>query len=903
MVNERQYFIDGFFNGFLPNVKSVFFEQRFKKLSTYLILLLFIIILPISAILFLFFAYEKDISSIREIQGFLQEQNIKNIKPSTKISELKLKLNKERVWQNRVFFFSLIDENLSNALDRAQHAHAEARAIPMLLMFLEENIDNFCHIKDVELILDAFNVYLMIIGKERFNKHQVSAWYLSRINQIESFSGIQPEIIKEILDKIDVEMFRDVKLHDELYFRTIEKFRSANFPKLLFDSAINKSKEGRPFMVADFISQEFLYIFDKKLSEVQVPYIFTTEGYSKYMKYQTHVFNKMITVEHFYSLLDIGSLEELIQQTNYLYINKYIDSWNQFLSKVNLREFEKLDECLAVLRNISLDIYSMFEFSQLINKKFFVPDHEELDNIQKGFAVQISKEEYQAISYRIENATKYKSLDAKSMATLREKFFDTIRELTQYTAQVVDSPDQGFAAFNAVKDFENSKDNVLKKALEVTYILPEPISHLFLELINNIIDLLYHNAAGYINKNVNDYVSYWDHLNTSINLKKSINLVEYLAIIKNISADPGIISLFKLLDVVCLTSDIDAADSSLLEKQAMKSGQKAYHDALYRTADIIERVAIDGNLSGVKAKFLESTQSLTQYLAQIINSPDQGFAAFNAMKDFENSKDSVVKKALVQAYSLPANLGTIYQGLINNMVVLLYEAAEVYINQKWNEQVYKFYSQNLYTKYPFNKNNYSDPVLLSDFINFFATKGILENFTREYLTLKNVLIREDALAFIRFSESIKKSWFNKAGQLEVKFNIAPIQMGTNLSKVNFNLLNQNIQFTKDKYEIYELSWPNKEPEFAKIEFADNKKYVSSKYYEGQWSWYKSLGLDNFKQSDLVKTLQNNTIESPLGSIQFSINFSNEILLLSDGIAVLPGKVLETTTTRSFYADE
>jgi len=72
---------------------------------------------------------------------------------------------------------------------------------------------------------------------------------------------------------------------------------------------------------------------------------------------------------------------------------------------------------------------------------------------------------------------------------------------------------------------------------------------------------------------------------------------------------------------------------------------------------------------------------------------------------------------------------------------------------------------------------------------------------------------------------------------------------------------------------------------------DSKNYTATQYYEGEWAWYKILGLDNVEQMNQVKTLQKNVLNSPLGKFEFSLNFNKEILLLNENVPILPLKMV------------
>ena len=899
MINNSQYFVEEFIKNFLPNTKNIFFQKYFKKISVYLTLLLLALIIPSMIIFMILFAYNDNITVMKSTKKFLIERAYKKNNTFEQIQDLEDVLGKYfDDWKNKIFFLSFIDDDLSAELKKAEYINLESKVVPMLVIFIEESLNNDRHGVDIETLMEEFNNYLMIIGKEPFNKQQVISWYMTRLSNLSSFSGVKADLIKKVLNNLDKESFKNIEFDNDLYIKILNQFNRVNLPSLIFESIVTKFKGNPAFKIDDYISPEFMKIYSGEFQKSSVPFMYTKEGYDKYIKFQEKIFNKILLITHFNENLDIDDFKEIIKETNEIYLNNYVLYWSNYLSKVNFKRINHIKSVLPILKNISLDIFPLFKFSQIINKKFFIIDHKSLDKMQKSYSVQISKEEYEMIPYRIKNSLNYKLLDTKSISSLQEKFFVQVRSLIEYISPVVNNEDAQAIAFNMIKEFENTKESELKKALEITYTLPEPIAHLYQDLITNLVSLLYKEAAGFINKNCDKYKLHRNHFKFKIN---QINELDgYLIILKNISFDHDISELFKIFRLNSSINTVNISQNNLPKI----ANRELYFAALKRLEGLIGSQSIESSsISNIQNQFLESAVSLVKNLLLVTDSISQESAAFNTIKEFESVKKSELKNALGIADILPEDLSRLYQNLLNNIITLLYNKAESYVNEKWQEEAYKFCYDNLYAKYPLSKGNYNQQIKLGDFKELFSKNGILENFSKKYLILQNIEITDEGTNFFKFAKLIQQNWFNQNGEIEIKFNLLPIQMDNKLSSIDMNLLGKNIQFTQRKMEPYLLLWPNVDVKYAKSVVTDSKNYTATQYYEGEWAWYKILGLDNVEQMNQIKTLQKNVLNSPLGKFEFSLNFNKEILLLNENVPILPLRILKIVDNKDFYANK
>ena len=156
-----------------------------------------------------------------------------------------------------------------------------------------------------------------------------------------------------------------------------------------------------------------------------------------------------------------------------------------------------------------------------------------------------------------------------------------------------------------IRDFESAQNTELKKALEITYTLPEPIAHLYRELIINIVSLLYKEAANFINMNCSKYILHRDNFKFKIN--KISGLDGYLTILKDISFDNDISELFKIfqLNSSINTKNIDRKNTPKIANRIL------YLDSLKRLENLIGSKSIEGSTtSNIQNQFIENIMNI-----------------------------------------------------------------------------------------------------------------------------------------------------------------------------------------------------------------------------------------------------------------------------------------------------
>lgn len=124
---------------------------------------------------------------------------------------------------------------------------------------------------------------------------------------------------------------------------------------------------------------------------------------------------------------------------------------------------------------------------------------------------------------------------------------------------------------------------------------------------------------------------------------------------------------------------------------------------------------------------------LNKFIGMFLVLNDNGQASFQYMRAFFNQiqyNDTLHNVGEV-AKHLPEPSATWVKQIHDDIWLSLQQTTKQYINQKWQENIYKTYQNEIENRYPFA--NYKEEVSIERFEEFFAPNGRIQYFFREYL--------------------------------------------------------------------------------------------------------------------------------------------------------------------------
>jgi type VI secretion system protein ImpL len=202
------------------------------------------------------------------------------------------------------------------------------------------------------------------------------------------------------------------------------------------------------------------------------------------------------------------------------------------------------------------------------------------------------------------------------------------------------------------------------------------------------------------------------------------------------------------------------------------------------------------------------------------------------------------------AKSSPEPIKGYLKALADNGWNLLIADTRQYINNVWSTIVVPEYQQHLHNRYPlYTKANAE--LSLDDFARFFAPKGTMDTFFKEYVEAfisdsedgwqwktingQKLALSDDALAAFIRANLIQKMFFNE-GQHHpnAHFTLTPTQLNNDLKNFTIILNGQRVEYHGPNQAPEHISWPGPQQTGVFIEVADNSDQKNQVGYPGLW---------------------------------------------------------------------
>jgi type VI protein secretion system component VasK len=693
-------FHDFFFKHHLPSLKKAFSrnQNRSQNKKVNQKQLILFMLLGITSLTFLFSSYLKNSKEFETISQFIKTSELNNTNVIANLIQLRSLINNN--WYDQLDSSFVMKEKVDNLINNVLSRHLELNIVPILYVTVEEDMKRQLNSENIENFINSFRVYSMFHNGTGFDHDYFKEYYLSSY-LLQDFNSRQ---LEEALININPVLLaqRSFQLNDELYLQAVARLNHPSVEKMFYNTMAKNMADKPLINLINTLPKHFFEIFDKKLYELSIPYIYSRKGYVETLSYQQEILRNATILAKYNKNVNLNNLKSTASAASSNYYNEYLSNYNHLLSEIKFKQLHRIDDALPLLKQISVNLH-------LVPKLF-----EQIDDL-----VLISGRQ-------------------GTLGVMQNEIFEK------------------------TKDFDSTLSNYLNE----------------------------------------DY----------------INLIP----LKN---------------------------------------------------------RLSPEILGELAK---NIKEVTKFITEISVATDINEICFEKALIFEKSDgDSPLKRAMEFSLLLPTPLDSIYNELINNLQFLLYKHASKYINSQWRI-LYDFYSEKIYSLYPFSTDNNTNYIDLKDFSNFFTKDGMLDNFISKYLVLKNLNVSGDGRQLLEYANSIKTHWFNEEGKLQIQFNIIPIKIDSNLQQLNLLIAGNRTTFTHDQLEAYSVIWPNPKQisGYAEAEFINNKNHRYGRSYPGVWSWYKLLELDKVHGHIAgSSTLSNCVLRSPFGDFEFVINFSNHIPLL------------------------
>ncbi|RRV05330.1 type VI secretion system membrane subunit TssM [Pseudomonas sp. v388] len=246
--------------------------------------------------------------------------------------------------------------------------------------------------------------------------------------------------------------------------------------------------------------------------------------------------------------------------------------------------------------------------------------------------------------------------------------------------------------------------------------------------------------------------------------------------------------------------------------------------ALQRRFEPLHRLLDDNN--GPAADLLSVLEALSDVqlqLASLGRSGQPELVAFDVARARMTGQRDALSELRSRVGQLPQPVAGWFGTLAEDSWAFVLQETYRHLNQRYQDEVYRFYTQALDKRYPFHAHSSSD-VALNDFREFFKAQGIAERFFDTYLKafvsgepgsyrLRSVdglsvpMSRAwlDQLANV---QAIRKSFFaHSADEPQVQFKLEPYTLDPAVSRAEFRLGDQLSEYRHGPVQSTGFKWP------------------------------------------------------------------------------------------------
>jgi intracellular multiplication protein IcmF len=248
-------------------------------------------------------------------------------------------------------------------------------------------------------------------------------------------------------------------------------------------------------------------------------------------------------------------------------------------------------------------------------------------------------------------------------------------------------------------------------------------------------------------------------------------------------------------------------------------------------------------------------QELHQFLSTLAVVQDDGRTAFTLAKarfQSEGPKNALAS-LYINAKQLPEPMASWSKQVADDAWFLIINDAKNFVNAQWRRQVFQEYQLALLNRYPFKARAESD-VSLTNFDRFFATHGILNSFTAQYIkpfldtsrpewTRReadgHVLpISEDMIQQLMRANVITAMFFPAGRESSrIEFSLQKVNLDPVVDKLELAIGNTQLEDTQSTASHTDFMWPESNAHLS-LHSIEGKHYELAE--EGPWAFFKLL---------------------------------------------------------------
>ncbi|WP_312360974.1 type VI secretion IcmF C-terminal domain-containing protein, partial [Stutzerimonas balearica] len=198
-------------------------------------------------------------------------------------------------------------------------------------------------------------------------------------------------------------------------------------------------------------------------------------------------------------------------------------------------------------------------------------------------------------------------------------------------------------------------------------------------------------------------------------------------------------------------------------------------------------------------------------------------AAFEWARARMGGQRDAINELRSAAARLPQPLGNWLTLLAEDSWMLVLDEAHRYLNSRYRSELYAFYKNSLYKRYPFDAHSQSE-VAIADFREFFKAQGVADSFFERYLRPfvtgpdgnyrprrldgRGLPLSSTFLGQMSRARTIQRSFFaENPGEPLIRFKLEPYSLDPSLGRADFRFGDQQLEYRHGPIVQTAFTWP------------------------------------------------------------------------------------------------
>ncbi len=289
---------------------------------------------------------------------------------------------------------------------------------------------------------------------------------------------------------------------------------------------------------------------------------------------------------------------------------------------------------------------------------------------------------------------------------------------------------------------------------------------------------------------------------------------------------------------------------------------------------------------------------LERFIATLSVVNDNGKTAFTITRSRflnENSSDPV-SSLFVQEKQLPEPLSTWTKQIAGDTWSILIKDSRHYINQQWQQTVYKEFQSSIARRYPFDSTQ-REEISIADFNHFFAPRGVLNTFSEHYIkpfldvssaewkpkAVNDFVlpIATETLDEIIRANIITNMFFPDRGdESKIDFSLQKINLDPIVASLELEIGQTKLTDTQGSDSFMRFTWPQNNAKLSLSSIEGNHYEVAE---QGTWALFKLLEKVNVLVDEQDSSSLQILFEINSNSGRYLLKTNNQINPFTPGI--------------------